>query len=150
MKNNVIKTGIKNTIYVIAAQSISLILGIARTLLLPVLLGITNFGYWQVYLLYMSYVGIFALGFNDGIYLKYGNYEYDELPKEHSGLVLGYLLFSDSRHALVSTVIMIEPDSSKQLYSGFNKYSHSRTYWSFDICLANNKPVGKNIASTPF
>lgn len=116
MDNRVIKTGIKNTIYVIAAQSISLILGIARTLLLPLLLGITNFGYWQVYLLYMSYVGIFALGFNDGIYLKYGKYEYDELPKEtfRSSIRL-FIVFQIVVMLLVSTVIMIEPDSSKQL-----------------------------------
>lgn len=116
MKNNVIKTGFKNTIYVVAAQSISLLLGIARTLLLPLLLGITNFGYWQVYLLYMSYVGIFALGFNDGIYLKYGKYEYDELPKEtfRSSIRL-FIVFQIVIMLLVSTVIMFEPDSSKQL-----------------------------------
>ena len=116
MKNNVIKTGIKNTIYVVSAQFISLLLGIARTLLLPILLGITNFGYWQVYLLYMSYVGIFALGFNDGIYLKYGKYEYDELPKEtfRSSIRL-FIIFQIAIMIIVSIVIMFEPDSSKQL-----------------------------------
>lgn len=116
MKNNVIKTGFKNTIYVVSAQSIGLLLGIARTLLLPVLLGITNYGYWQVYLLYMSYVGIFALGFNDGIYLKYGKYEYDELPKEtfRSSIRL-FIIFQIAIMTIVSTVIIFEPDSSKQL-----------------------------------
>lgn len=124
MKNNVIKTGIINTIYVVLAQSISLLLGIARTLLLPILLGITNFGYWQVYLLYMSYVGIFALGFNDGIYLKYGRYEYDELPKEtfRSSIKL-FNVIQIAIMVIVSTITMYEPDSSKQLsmiWAAFN------------------------------
>lgn len=116
MENNVIKTGIKNTMYVVAAQSISLLLGIARTLLLPILLGITNFGYWQVYLLYMSYVGIFALGFNDGIYLKYGKYEYDALPKEtfRSSIRL-FIIIQITITIIVSAVIMFEPDTLKQL-----------------------------------
>lgn len=116
MENNVIKTGIKNTIYVVAAQSIILLLGIARTLILPILLGITKFGYWQVYLLYMSYVGIFALGFNDGIYLKYGKYEYDDLPKKtfRSSIRL-FIIFQIAIMIIVSIVIIFEPDSSKQI-----------------------------------
>ncbi len=116
MENRIIKTGLKNTIYVVGAQSISLLLGIARTLILPILLGITNFGYWQVYLLYMSYVGIFALGFNDGIYLKYGKYEYNDLPREtfRSSIRL-FIIFELIIMVLVSGIIMFEPDTSKQI-----------------------------------
>jgi hypothetical protein len=29
-------------------------------------------GYYQLYLLFTNYVGILHLGFNDGVYLKYG------------------------------------------------------------------------------
>ena len=72
--------GIKNLLFVGFAQSISVILGIVRILLLPTLLGISYFGYWQVYFLYVAFLGIFALGFNDGIYLKYGKYDYKDLP----------------------------------------------------------------------
>lgn len=116
MDNRVIKTGIKNTIYVVAAQSISLLLGITRTLILPILLGITNFGYWQVYLLYMSYVGIFALGFNDGIYLKYGKYDHEELPKEiFRASIRVFVIFQIAIMLIVSAVISLEPESSKQI-----------------------------------
>lgn len=116
MKNKVIKTGIKNTIYVVVSQTISLLLGIARTLLLPLLLGITNFGYWQVYLLYMAYVGIFSLGFNDGIYLKYGKYDYDDLPKAsfRSSIRL-FVIIQFLITILISAVILFEKDPSKQI-----------------------------------
>ena len=111
-----INAGIKNTIYVVAAQSISLLLGITRTLILPIMLGITNFGYWQVYMLYLSYVGIFALGYNDGIYLRYGKYEYDELPKNTFGPSIRlFVVFQLAIMFLAIAVISWEPDPSKQI-----------------------------------
>lgn len=116
MDDRVIKTGIKNTIYVVGAQSINLLLGIARTLILPILLGLTNFGYWQVYLLYMSYVGIFSLGYNDGIYLRYGKYEYEDLPKEiFRSSIRIFIIIQLVIMLVTSTFIISEPDSSKQL-----------------------------------
>lgn len=116
MDNQVIKTGLKNTLYVVGAQSVNLLLGIARTLILPILLGLTNFGYWQVYLLYMSYVGIFSLGYNDGIYLRYGKYEYEELPKEiFRSSIRIFILIQLVIMFIISTLIISEPDSSKQL-----------------------------------
>lgn len=116
MENRIIKTGLKNIIYVVVAQSISLLLGIARTLILPIILGVTNFGYWQVYLLYMSYVGIFTLGFNDGIYLRYGKYEYNDLPREtFKSSIRGFIVIELLIMVLASGIVMFEPDSSKQI-----------------------------------
>lgn len=116
MESRVIKTGLKNTIYVVGAQSISLLLGIARTLILPIFLGVENFGYWQVYLLYMSYVGVFSLGFNDGIYLRYGRYEYNDLPRKiFRSSIRVFIVIEIIIMLLVSTFIVFEPDPSKQL-----------------------------------
>lgn len=116
MENKIIRTGLKNSIFVLISQSVSFILGISKALILPVLLGVTNFGYWQVYLLYMSYVGIFALGFNDGIYLKYGKCDYHELPKQvlRTSIKL-FVLAQIVVMVLVSLLILFEPDSSKQI-----------------------------------
>ncbi len=115
MENQVIKTGLKNSIFVLAAQSASFVLGIARALILPILLGVRSFGYWQVYLLYMSYVGIFALGFNDGIYLKYGKFDYKDLPKQifRTSIKL-FVVVQLAIMVLVSLLIFFEPDASKQ------------------------------------
>lgn len=116
MKNEVIKNGIKNAIYVVFTQLISLLLGITRTLILPLLLGVVDFGYWQVYMLYLSYVGIFALGFNDGIYLKYGKYNYDELPKETFRSSIRIFIFIQMLiMLLVMFIVTFEPDNAKQL-----------------------------------
>lgn len=115
MEKQIIKLGLKNTFFVLLAQSISFILGIAKTLILPIALGVTNFGYWQVYLLYLAYVGLFAFGFNDGIYLRYGKYNYDELPKlVFRSSVRIFVLFQLLVSIIVSLLILLDPDPRKQ------------------------------------
>jgi|GEM_PF-766927 len=78
--NNFVQKFIKNFLFIFSAQSIVLIFGIVNAVVLPLILSVENFGYWQLYLLYSSFVGVFALGFNDGLYLKYGGYDYNSLP----------------------------------------------------------------------
>lgn len=77
---------IKNTLINILKVSISNIVimlsGILVGLLLPKILGVTDYGYYRTFTLYTSYVGLFHFGFSDGIYLKYGGKRYDELNKE--------------------------------------------------------------------
>ncbi len=80
MNQLAIKDTIKNFKYAFCAQIIILGLGVLKSLVLPGYYNIEAFGYWQVYLFYSSYVGLFALGFNDGIYLRYGKSQYSELP----------------------------------------------------------------------
>ena len=70
---------IKSTGYVFLSQSISLFLSIMTSLILPRFLGIKDFSFWQLFLFYASYAGIFNLGLIDGIYLKIGGKEYGEL-----------------------------------------------------------------------
>lgn len=76
------KEGIKNSLYMLVSQTVNLILGIIRSVLLPIMLGVVNYGYWQVYILFLSFSGSFTLGISDGIYLRYGKYEYNELPRK--------------------------------------------------------------------
>lgn len=51
-------------------------------IIVPKLIGIEDYGYWQLYLFYASYVGFMHLGWNDGIYLRYGGVEYEKLEKK--------------------------------------------------------------------
>jgi O-antigen/teichoic acid export membrane protein len=66
--------------YVLASQVLVLILGFSKAFLIPLFLGVGNFGYWQIYVFYTVYVGVFGLGFNDGMYLRYGGYDMAHLP----------------------------------------------------------------------
>ena len=74
-----------NIVYLLTSQAITVVLGILKSLILPVFLTIDNFGYWQIYLLYVGYLGVLGFGFNDGILLKYGKYNLEKLPKDKIG-----------------------------------------------------------------
>lgn len=79
--NNKAITFIKNFSYAIVSNFVSLIISLLVILIIPKLLGIEDYGYLQLYLFYASYVGFLHLGWNDGIYLRYGGKKYKELDK---------------------------------------------------------------------
>lgn len=70
----------KNISFVFGAQTLILIVSVLRALILPKFLSVEGFGYWEVYWFYTTWCGLFCLGYNDGIYLKYGEYNYNQLP----------------------------------------------------------------------
>lgn len=73
---------IKNISYTISSNLISLIVSTLVILVIPRLIGVEEYGYWQLYLFYSSYVGFLHFGWNDGIYLRYGGEDYNELDKK--------------------------------------------------------------------
>lgn len=64
-----------------AAQGVSFLASIAMSLLVPKVLGIDTYGYWQLFVFYASYSGFFMLGLNDGIYLIEGGNTRGEIDK---------------------------------------------------------------------
>ena len=79
--NKKVLTFIKNFSYTLSSNLISLIISTLVIMIVPKVIGIEEYGYWQLYLFYASYVGIFHFGWIDGIYLRYGGKEYRDLDK---------------------------------------------------------------------
>lgn len=50
--------------------------------ILPTVLTVAAYGYYREYTLYLSFVYMFNIGFNDGIYIKYGGVHPDEVDEE--------------------------------------------------------------------
>lgn len=50
--------------------------------MLPAILSVADYGNYRQYILYMSFTYLFNAGFNDGIYIKYGGKEDDELNQK--------------------------------------------------------------------
>lgn len=67
--------------YSISANFLNLLFSVVVSFVVPKLLGIEEYGYWQLYLFYVSYIGFFHFGLADGIYLRYGGKYYEELDK---------------------------------------------------------------------
>ena len=75
------KRTIGNIFKVAASNILKLLAGVLVGFLLPKIIGVTDYGYYKIFTLYASYVGLLHFGFADGIYLKYGGKNYDELNK---------------------------------------------------------------------
>lgn len=73
---------IKNFSYTISSNLISMLITALIILVIPKLISFDDYGYWQLYLFYSSYVGLFHFGWIEGIYLRYGGANYKELDNK--------------------------------------------------------------------
>lgn len=72
----------KSIIQVLSANVFVTLIGILQTLLLPLILDPLEYGYWSLYVLYVSYAGFIIFGFCDGFYLKHGGINYKNIDKK--------------------------------------------------------------------
>ncbi|OMD74809.1 hypothetical protein BSK64_18435 [Paenibacillus odorifer] len=63
---------LKDILKVFNSNVLMLVSNIILNILLPLTLSISEYGYYRKYIMYITYVAIFNLGFIDGIYIKYG------------------------------------------------------------------------------
>lgn len=84
--------------YTISSNLISLIVSTLVVLIIPKLIGVEEYGYWQLYIFYSSYVGFLHFGWNDGIYLRFGGEEYKNLDKR--------LFYSQFIELLISQILI--------------------------------------------
>ena len=103
---NKFKVFLKNMFFSIFSNALNLVVTAATSLLIPLLLGssVVQYGYYQLYLFYIAYVGFFHFGLCDGVLLKEGGKEYSRLsPREYSFQLIALALFE----TLVSTLIIV-------------------------------------------
>lgn len=79
-----------DTIQVFFSNFIQLLAGVLGGFLLPKIMGITDFGLYKTFTLYATYVGLFQIGFLDGLNIKYGGYSYEMLDKREFSLYFKY------------------------------------------------------------
>ena len=107
---------VKNFSFVFTAQTIVLVISVTRALILPKFLSVEGFGYWEVYWFYLTWGGFFCLGYNDGIYLKYGECDYNQLPikllRSSTRLFIGMLTIFT--FIAISVVFLFISDSDLQ------------------------------------
>lgn len=72
---------IHNFFYSIVANSFSFVISLLVVFILPRYLGVQEYSYYQLFVFYSSFIGIAHLGWNDGIYLRYGGAHYEHLDK---------------------------------------------------------------------
>lgn len=115
--NSKVKGILKNFSYSFAANITSTLISMVLVAFVPKLLGQTEYSYWQLYVFYTGYVGFFHFGLADGIYLRYGGKEYDEVPKPLFHFQFWTLVCCEILLAIVMSlfVIFLIPNSDKIL-----------------------------------
>ena len=92
----------KNIGLSVTSQIVSLAVTSLIYLIVPKMIPDIQYANWQVYSLYISYVGICHLGLLDGIVLRYSQYDYDELEKERIRSQFVFLLILLSCFSIIS------------------------------------------------
>lgn len=95
----------KNIVYSVAAQAVCLLASLLVGLVVPKFIDEYQYAYWQIYALYVGYVGILHFGIIDGLVLRYSQYDYDELNKPVIRSQFYILLLIDSLLALVFALV---------------------------------------------
>lgn len=83
---------IRDFLYALSANLANFILGVITGFLIPMYLGVEHYGYFRLFTFYVGYIGFLHFGFIDGIYIKYGSYDYEELPKERFRTYFKFLI----------------------------------------------------------
>lgn len=84
---------VKNISYSFGANIISLGVSVLMVMFVPKLLPVEDYGKWQLFLFYFSYLGFLHFGWEDGIYLRYAGKTFEELnPHVFSGQFLGIIV----------------------------------------------------------
>ena len=122
MKNKFVDF-IKNFFRALSANVLRIVITFVLTLLLPKILGQEEYGFWQLYLFYVTYASYSSLGWCEGIYLKYGGKDYHTLDKQAiAGQVWSlaiYEVFFNVIAAIVVSIIVPDPAKKLILYFAF-------------------------------
>lgn len=96
---------LKNIAYSFGANLTSLCISIFMVMFVPKFLGVDDYGLWQLFLFYFSYLGFLHFGWEDGIYLRYAGKNYDELDrKTFAGQFYGIIALQIVLAVLVSSI----------------------------------------------
>jgi O-antigen/teichoic acid export membrane protein len=83
---------IYNVLHTIVANFSTFIASALVVAIVPKIIDIKQYGYYQLYIFYVSYLGIFNYGWSEGLLLKYGGRRYEEL--EYPILASQFRMFS--------------------------------------------------------
>ena len=72
----------KGMFLVFGANVINLVISLVNGFVLPKFLSVETYAATRTYYLYVSYTGILALGYADGLYLKYGGRPMADIPEK--------------------------------------------------------------------
>lgn len=115
MLNNKAIHFFKNISYALTSNIVSLSISTLVILIIPRYIGVSEYGYLQLYIFYTSFVGFLHFGWNDGIYLRYGGKDYNKLDKKlfHSQFYMLTILQVLFLVFFLSLFLFFSPDENR-------------------------------------
>lgn len=101
-----LKSTLKNFSFSIGSNLITLIVSTLMVAIVPKIIGVTEYGYWQLYVFYVSYLGFFQIGWSDGVYLRYGGSYYNQLDRKKLGTQFWLLTVFEITICIVLYIIL--------------------------------------------
>lgn len=98
---------LRNISYSFSANFLSLMMSLISFLVVPKTISVVDYGAWQLYNFYLSFVGFFHFGWIDGIYLRFGGKDYSELDKK---LLAGQYYALGIFELIIATTVIISSD----------------------------------------
>lgn len=102
---------LKKISFSFCANIFSVFVSMLMILVLPKIMTMEDYGIWQLFMFYFSYVGFFHFGWIDGIYLRYGGQNFSALSRKTFGgqfwllLILLLVEFAIVNILLISGII---------------------------------------------
>ncbi len=97
----------KDLTLVVLSNGVRLFSSILTVFFIPMIFPQQDYGFYKLFLLYISYVGIFHFGFIDGIYLHFAGKDFSELDKKDFRLYTKALFTVELFVSLIVIVISL-------------------------------------------
>ena len=86
-------------------QGLLLVFGFVQFLIIPKYLSVTDYGFWQLYILYCTYTGLSHFGFSDGVLVRWAGKTIDQI-KDEIGIAFTFILFEQLVVTIIVTTII--------------------------------------------
>lgn len=94
----------KGLVLVFIANAINLCISLINGFVLPKYLSVETYADIKTYQLYSNYIGVLALGYCDGLYLKYGGYNIDSIKEKDINISRSNLILLQG---IVSVILIV-------------------------------------------
>lgn len=133
----------RNLSFSVGSNAISLLVSALMIFILPKIMLPDDYGGWQLYLFYFYYTGFFHFGWLDGMYLRYGGSNYEDLNKTLYGTQIACLIGLESLLAIciiIGTYIYITEPNLKFVLTAVSitgTLNVLRSFYTFVLQMTN-------------
>ena len=141
--SNTQKKVAKNLIFILLSNLASILSGVLIGFMIPKLMSVSDYGFYKTYTLYATYIGLFHLGFSDGVYIFLSGRDFEKLDKKgiryYTFFLLSLSLFFSLIAVLVGFVAFKDEYRNISIFIGLNIFATHITLYYQGIVQATSR-----------